>query len=90
MVKPKSLEETVENYVASTSVAMWKYKKYLVAERKFTEDYAIKKAIDYGLNMLQSGLGQAVPAGKATTMFRELASINTALADHCEPMGKSS
>lgn len=84
MVKIKSIEETVENYVASTSIAMWKYKKFLMKAKNFNEDYAIEKAIDYGLKMLRSGLGTTITPTMAMVLFREQAEINNALANVCE------
>jgi len=88
MVKIKSIEEIVENYIASTSSAMWKYKKYLMRDKNFSEDYAIEKAIDYGLKMLRSGLGTTITPEMAMTLFKEQADINTALANLCESMEK--
>jgi len=84
----KSLEDAVENYVASVPMAMWKYKKYLMRERNFKQDYAIKKAIDYGEKMLGAGLGKTVPPQLAIALFREFATINTALADRLEREGE--
>lgn len=80
----KSLEDAGENYVASVPMAMWKYKKYLMRERSFEHGYAVEKAIDYGEKMLGAGLGETVPPELAIALFREFATINTALADRLE------
>lgn len=80
----KSLQETVENFVASVSTAMWKYKKHLMRDRNFTEDYAIEKALDYGLKMLRSGLGTTITPKMAAALFREQVDINTTLANLCD------
>lgn len=80
----KSIEETVENYVASVPMAMWKYKKSLMRDKGFKEDYAIEKAIDFGEKMLGAGLGETVTPQLAIALFREFAAINTALADRLE------
>ena len=80
----KSLEDAVENYVASVPMAMWKYKKYLMREKNFEHKYAVEKSIDYGEKMLGAGLGATVPPELAIALFKEFAIINTALADRLE------
>ena len=80
----RTLEDAVQNYVASVPMAMWKYKKYLMQKRGFKENYAIKKSIDYGEKMLGAGLGETVPPELAIELFKEFAAINTALAKRLE------
>ncbi len=80
----KTIEKTVENYVVSVPLAMWKTKRDLMQRRNFKEGYAIEQAINYGKNMLNAGVGKTVTPQRAAQIFKELASINTAMADWCE------
>ncbi|MDE1765250.1 MAG: hypothetical protein KGI27_03130 [Thaumarchaeota archaeon] len=84
MVKTKSIEESVENYVGSISVGMLKYKKHLMRDKNFSEADAIDKTLEYGMGMLRSGLGGTITPQRAAALFREQADINTALANICE------
>ena len=52
--------------------------------RNFKEEYAIEQAVNYGKNMLSNGIGETVTPQQAAQIFKELASINTAMADWCE------
>ena len=80
----KTIEKSVENYVVSVPIAMWKTKRDLMQRKSFKEKYAIDQAINYGQNMLNAGIGKTVTPKHAATIFRELASINTAMAGWCE------
>ena len=80
----KTVEETNEAYVASVPMAMWKTKNSLMRKRNFQEDYAITKACDYGVNMLNAGISDIITPEKAATIFRELATINRVMAELCE------
>ena len=80
----KTIEKAVENYVSSVPLAMWKTKRDLMQRRNFKEDYAIEQAFNYGTKMLNAGVGRTVTSQQAAQIFRELASINTAMADWCE------
>ncbi len=83
MVKVISMNEYIENYVASTALAMWKYRKFLINSRGFKKDYATDKAIDYGLKMLKAGIGSKEDLIKAESLFRDLSLAYSALADVC-------
>jgi len=85
----KSLEESVENYVASVPMAMWKYKKYLMKTRNFEQKYAIEKAIHYGKKMLEEGVSETIPPELAAVLFREFADINIAMANWLKPDSKN-
>lgn len=80
----KTIEKAVENYVVSVPLAMWKTKRDLMQRRNFKEEYAIEQAVNYGKNMLSTGIGETVTPQQAAHIFKELASINTAMADWCE------
>lgn len=80
----KTIEQSVENYVASVPLAMWKTKRDLMERRNFKEDYAIEQAIKYGKNMLEAGIGQTITLQQAAVIFRELATINNTMANLCE------
>lgn len=83
MVKMKSIEESVENYVASTGLAILRYHRFLVKTRGFKPDYAMKVAIDYGFNMLSAGIGSKDELASAESMFRELSALYNELGDVC-------
>ena len=80
----KSPNEATVHYVASVPMAMWKYKKSLMRDKGFKQDYAIEKAIDYGEKMLGAGFSKTITPQLAIALFREFAEINTALADRLE------
>jgi hypothetical protein len=83
MVKMKSVEESVETYVSSTGLAILRYRKHLIDRRGFKPDYAMKKAVEYGLNMLQAGAGSRDDLASAESVFRELSSIYHEMAEVC-------
>lgn len=85
----KSLEQDVENYVASIPGAMQNYKNYLVRKRNFHGKYLAEKSLDYGINMLHSGLGENVTPKVAESIFREQAIICNVLADHCKELSNN-
>ena len=80
----KTIEKAVENYVVSVPLAMWKTKRDLMHRRNFQENYAIEQAINYGKNMLNAGVGKEITPQEVAIIFREMASINTAMANWCE------
>ena len=79
----KSVDESIENYVASNGLAVLKYHRFLVNERGFKPDYAMRKAGDYGLKMLTASIGSREELAKAESMFRELSAICEKMADVC-------
>ena len=84
IIMVKSPSEATVNYVASVPMAMWKYKKSLMRDKGFKQDYAIEKAIDYGEKMLEAGFSKIVTPQLAIALYREFAEINTSLADRLE------
>lgn len=80
----KTIEKAVENYVVSVPLAMWKTKRDLMQRKNFQENYAIEQAVNYGKNMLNAGVGKEITPQNAVIIFRELATINTTMADWCE------
>jgi len=81
-VKVKPMKKIVRNYVLSTAKAMMNYRDHLV-EKGFQDDYAMKKAIEYGINMLNASLGETFTPQEAAVSFKELADVCTALANLC-------
>ncbi|MGI0013875.1 MAG: hypothetical protein ACREBU_10610 [Nitrososphaera sp.] len=53
-------------------------------KRKFREDYAIAKTLDYGISMLTEGIGNTFSLEQAEALFIEMAAINDALVQLCE------
>ena len=80
--KVKPMKKIVRNYVLSTAKAIINYRDHLV-ENGFQDDYAMKKAVEYGVNMLNAGLGKTFTPQEAAVGFRELAEVCMALADFC-------
>ncbi len=80
----KTIEKSVENYVASVPLAMWKVKRDLMQRKNFKQDYAIEQAFNYGTNMLNAGIGTTITPKQAAQIFEELASVNSAMADWCK------
>ncbi len=78
------MEEWIENYIASTALAMWKYRKFLIRQRGFKPDYATEKAIDYGVKMLDAGIGSKEELINAERLLRDLSSAYTAMAQMCQ------
>ena len=56
MVKVKSIEEIVQNYVIGTIQGVYKTKRYWV-KQGYDEDHAIKNAVEYGIGQLAAGVG---------------------------------
>ncbi len=83
MTKKISLEEWLEDFVASTGLAMWKYRRFLIRKRRFRPDYATTKALDYGLRMLESGVGSAEDISRAEDLFRQISAAYISMADLC-------
>jgi len=79
----KTLEDDVENFVASVPGATQNYKRFLERKRNFSGDYLIDKAIDYGIKMLNSGIGKTIPPERAAVIFEEQAAICDTLAEYC-------
>lgn len=78
------IENWEEDHIVSVPRAVYRYKQYLMRERNFQNDYALEKAADYGLGMLQSAnFGKPVDFAKAETMFREIAEISQLMANVC-------
>ena len=80
----KTIEKSVENYVASVPLAMWKTKRDLMQRKNFKKDYAIEQAFNYGTSMLNAGIGTTITPKHAAEIFKELALINSEMADWCE------
>jgi len=83
MTKVKPMKKIVRSYVLSTAKAIINYRDYLVEKKGFQDDYAMKKAVKYGVNMLNAGLGKIFTPQDAAIGFRELAEVCIALADFC-------
>lgn len=82
MVKTKSVEEWVENYIIGTIPGMLKTKRYWL-RRGFSIDRATENAIKYGVGQLSVGVGTTVTLKQAEGIFRELADVANAMADLC-------
>ena len=77
------MEKWIENYFASTPLAMWKYRRFLMQERRFKSDYATNKAVDYAVNMLNAAIESKEDLIKAELILRDLSSAYAAMAQIC-------
>ncbi|MFX1518704.1 MAG: hypothetical protein ACFFCD_02105 [Promethearchaeota archaeon] len=82
MVKTKSIEEYVENYVIGTIQGMLKTKRYWL-RRGFSINRATENAMKYGVGQLSVGVGTTVTLKQAEGLFRELADLANEMADLC-------
>lgn len=83
MVKGKSIDEVVENYVIGAIQGAFKTKRYWM-KRGFNEESSIKKAINYATGQLNAGTGGNLSISDAEAIFREIGAIAEALADMCK------
>ena len=89
MVKVKSIEEIVQNYVIGTIQGVYKTKRYWV-KQGYDEGHAIKNAVEYGLGQLAAGVGNTCDVETTATMFRELAEIATVFANKLAEIRRNS
>ena len=83
MVKVKSIEETVQNYVIGTIQGVFKTKRYWM-KKGYDEDHAIKNAVQYGIGQIRAGVGDICDIETTIKTFREMAEISTVFANLLE------
>jgi len=82
MVKVKSIEETVENYVIGVIPGVFKTKRYWM-KKGYDEKHAIQNAVKYGIRQIEAGVS-AHNLETTINIFREMAVIATTFADLLE------
>jgi hypothetical protein len=81
MVKVKSVEEAVENYVIGVIQGAFKTKRYWM-KQGYDEEHAIKNAVNYAIGQIKAGISMNKNEIEATIgKFREIAEIANAFAD---------
>jgi hypothetical protein len=81
MVRVKSVEEAVENYVIGVIQGAFKTKRYWM-KQGYDEEHAIKNAVNYAIGQIKAGISMDRKEIEATiSKFREMAEIANALAD---------
>jgi len=85
----KTIDETIENYLISTIIGAYKYKKHWM-KKGFDEDSAIEKSVKYAIGQMKSGTGYTFNWEDVENMFREISVIATSFADLCKKMNISS
>jgi len=81
-VKVKSVEESVENYVAGTIQGAFKTKRYWMSQG-YDKKHAVNNAVQYAVGQIKAGTS-ADNLERVIGIFRELSGIATAFADMLE------
>jgi len=84
MVKVKSIEECVLNYIISVVPGAIKTKWYWM-KQGYNEDHAIGNAMKYGIGQLSAGVGDSYDRETCARILREMADICNAFAELLYP-----
>jgi len=81
-MKTKTIDESVENYVIGTVQGAYRTKRNWM-KKKFDEDSAIKKTLDWAYAQIEAGIGETFSLKDAEAGFREMSEIANILAEAC-------